>query len=235
MAAVMPGMMAWGLVTGVAMVKGGLPWQIALLMALTVFAASAQLAAVPLMVSGAPMWVVWLTAACVNLRFVIFSAQMRRHMMALPPRWRMLAGYLTADVTYVLMQQRYGDAEPASQERPEPLAYFLGLCLVNWSGWNIAAVCGVLFAATIPTHWGLGFAGTLALLGLLGSLMRDRSLAATVGVAGATALLAFHLPFKLHIVLAVMAAVTMGLLFDEGRRWQDRVRAPEDEQNRRAG
>lgn len=218
MAAVMPGMIAWGVVTGVAMVKGGLPWPVALLMALTVFAASAQLAAVPLMVAGAPLWVVWLTAICVNLRFVIFSAQMRRHMMALPPRWRLLAGYLTADVTYVLMQQRHGDDDPAGRDRPEALAYFVGLCAVNWTGWNIAAVCGVLFAATIPTEWGLGFAGTLALLGLLGALLRDRALAATSGVAGATALAAFHLPFKLHIVVSVAAAVSLGLLWEQAQR-----------------
>src|SRR5690606_38633074 len=96
MGSVTPGVVAWGLVTGVAMVKAGLPLSIALLMSLSVFAASAQLAALPLMLAGAPLWVVWVTALCVNLRFVIFSAQMRVHMMSLPLRWRLVAGYLTA-------------------------------------------------------------------------------------------------------------------------------------------
>ena len=68
------GMGAWGLVTGVAMVKGGMSVPLALVMSLLVYAGSAQLAVIPLLAVGGPLWVVWLTAACVNLRFVIFSS-----------------------------------------------------------------------------------------------------------------------------------------------------------------
>jgi predicted branched-subunit amino acid permease len=215
MARVMPGLMAWGLVTGVAMVKAGLPMSVAVLMSLSVFAASAQLAALPLMLAGAPLWVVWLTALCVNLRFVIFSAQMRLHMMALPLRWRLVAGYLTADVTYVLSVHRHGGKEPASDTNVAPLAYFVGSALVNWVGWNVASLCGVLFAAWIPSRWGLGFAGTLALLGLLVSLAKDKRTLFTAGLAGTAAVAAFGLPYRLYIVVAVAAAVAAGLLMDE--------------------
>ena len=70
-----PGLAAWGLVTGVAMVRSGLdPW-LALLMSLTVYAGSSQLASLPLIAAGAPIWVVLLTGFVVNLRFVIYSAQ----------------------------------------------------------------------------------------------------------------------------------------------------------------
>ena len=51
------GIAAWGLVTGVAMAKSGLPMPLALLMSLIVFAGSAQLAALPLLAGGAPLWV----------------------------------------------------------------------------------------------------------------------------------------------------------------------------------
>lgn len=215
MGRLMPGIVAWGLVTGVAMVKAGMPWPVALLMALTVFAASAQLAAVPLMLAGAPIWVVWLTASCVNLRFVIFSAQMRRHMLGMPLRWRMAAGYLTADLTYVLMHQRYGDSEPAGRAFPDPLAYLLGLSVVNWGAWNVSAAAGVVFACAIPTEWGLGFAGTLALVALLVTLVKDRLTGLTAGMAGTAAVAAYALPFKLHIVVAVAAAVAAGLLMEQ--------------------
>lgn len=214
MARVMPGLMTWALVTGVAMAKSGLPLSIALLMSLSVFAASAQLSAVPLLLAGAPIWVVWLTALCVNLRFVIFSAQMREHMMCLPLRWRLVAGYLTADVTYVMSVHRYGGKAPASRDRIEPLAYFVGLAVVNWAGWNIASLCGVLFAAWVPTSWGLGFAGTLALLGLLVTLAKDKQTLWTAGLAASAAVAAFALPFRLYIVVAVAAAVAVGLLMD---------------------
>lgn len=219
MLAVTPGVLAWGMVTGVAMVKAGMPTSVALLMALTVFAASAQLASVPLMLLGAPIWVVWVTAWCVNLRFVIFSVQMRRFMMALPLRWRLTAGYLTADITYVFMQQKYGQSPPVDRDHPEPLAYFVGLVAVNWTAWNVAAALGVVFAEVIPTNWGMGFAGTLALVGLLVTLVRDRFTGISAALAGTAAVAAFGLPFKLHIIVAVAAAVAAGLLMEQARAW----------------
>jgi predicted branched-subunit amino acid permease len=97
MRAVSLGIAAWGLVTGVAMVKSGLSVQLALAISLFVFAGSAQLAALPLIAAGAPLWLILGTAFCVNLRFVVFSAQMRPYFEQVP-RWRRLAyGYLIGD------------------------------------------------------------------------------------------------------------------------------------------
>lgn len=221
MARVMPGLMAWAVVTGVVMAKSGLPFWVAEAMAVCVFAASAQLSAVPLLLAGAPLWVIWLTAACVNLRFVIFSAQMRKHMVCLPLGWRVLAGYLTADVTYVLSVQRHGESPPASPRHPAPLAYFMGGALVNWAGWCVAALLGVVGASWIPTRWGLQFAGALALLALLVNLSRDRRTFSSAVVAGAAATALYSLPFKLYIVAAVAVGVTVGLVWDALARARD--------------
>jgi len=220
MARVLPGMLAWGLVTGGAMTTSGLPLPIVLLMSLLVFAASAQLSAVPLMLVGAPLWLIWLTALCVNLRFVIFSAQLRPHMMTLALRWRLMAGYLSADVTYVLTVHRHGEDEPASGSNPEPLAYFLGVAIVNWLGWNVASLLGIAFASQVPQEWGLGFAGSLALLALLVTLIKDgRGLFAAL-VAAVTAVAAWGMPMRLHIVVAILVAVAAGLVLE---RWVPRA------------
>lgn len=216
MARVLPGMLAWGLVTGVAMTTSGLPLPIVLLMSLLVFAASAQLSAVPLLLVGAPLWLIWLTALCVNLRFVIFSAQLRPHMMTLPWGWRLVAGYLSADVTYVLTVHRHGEDAPASGAHPEPLAYFLGVAVVNWVGWNVASLLGIAFASQIPQAWGLGFAGTLALLALLVTLVKDGKGGLSVLVAAVAAVAAWGMPMRLHIVVAILVAVAAGLLFERG-------------------
>lgn len=216
MARVLPGMIAWGLVTGVAMTTSGLPLPIVLLMSVLVFAASAQLSAVPLLLVGAPLWLIWLTALCVNLRFVIFSAQLRPHMMTLPLRWRLVAGYLSADVTYVLTVHRHGEDAPAGASNPEPLAYFLGVALVNWTGWNVASLLGIAFASQIPQAWGLGFAGSLALLALLVTLIKDGRGLLSVVVGAIVAVAAWGMPMRLHIVVAIAVAVGAGLAID---RW----------------
>lgn len=210
MASVSPGIAAWGLVTGVAMVKGGLSVPLALLMSLTVYAGSAQLAVIPLMTAGAPLWVILGTAFCVNLRFVIFSAQWRPYFRHLPLRRRVALGYVSGDMSYVLFMKRF--REPGTQEGQ--VEYFLGSATLNLLAWQVASVAGILLADVVPTAWGLGFAGVLALLGTACSLLSDRATGVAAAVAAAAALAAFSLPFKLHIVVAIAAAVCVGLLID---------------------
>jgi predicted branched-subunit amino acid permease len=63
--------------TGVAMVKSGMSVFEAVAMTMLVFAGSSQLAAIPLLVAGAPAWVILATGFCVNLRFVVFSLHLQ--------------------------------------------------------------------------------------------------------------------------------------------------------------
>ncbi|HJV63923.1 MAG TPA: AzlC family ABC transporter permease [Albitalea sp.] len=232
MAGVSLGIAAWGLVTGVAMVKSGLSVPLALFMSLAVFAGSAQLAVVPLMALGAPMGVIWATALCVNLRFVIFSAQWRPYFRRLPLRRRLLMGYFTGDLNYVVFMKRF--REPRDDEGQ--IEYFLGGALVCWLAWQLPSIAGIVLADVIPTQWGLGFAGVLALLGLAYSMLSDRATTLAAAVAGAAAVAAFALPLRLYIVVAIAAAVCMGLLIDgsgdAGRRVRQLLSA--DSARRRA-
>lgn len=208
------GIGAWGLVTGVAMVKAGMTVPLALLVSLTVFAGSAQLATTPLIIAGAPLWVVWATAACVNLRFVIFSAGWRPYFERLPLARRLAIAYVAGDLNYVLFIRRY----PRPDEAVGQEAYYWGGAVVNWTAWQVFSVLGIALATSVPSHWGLEFAGTLALLGLVGSLLADRATWVAAGVAAAAALAAFALPFKLHIVVAIVAAVSVGVAMDHHSR-----------------
>jgi len=217
------GVGAWGLVTGVAMVKGGMSTPLALFMSLTVYAGSAQLAVLPLMVAGAPLWVIWLTAACVNLRFVIFSSMWRSYFAHLPRRERMKLGFFSGDVIFVAFMKRYPRPEP----QPEQLPYFWGAATTNWLAWQLPSVAGIILANAIPLSWGLGFAGVLALLGILLSMLGDRASWLATGVACTAAVAAFALPLKLNILVAIAAAVTAGLAMEAGERALRRARMRE--------
>jgi predicted branched-subunit amino acid permease len=204
------GIAAWGLVTGVAMVKSGLSLPVAALMTVLVYAGSAQLAALPLIVAGAPLWIVLATAFCVNLRFVIFSAHWREYFGRLP-RWRRLAlMYFAADLNYVLFVRRFPEPRPA----PEQLPYFWGGVVWNWGSWQAASLLGVVIADRVPTEWGLGFAGVLALLGVTYSLLSGSKSWIAAGVAACAAVAAFGLPLKLNIVVGIVAGVAAGLILD---------------------
>jgi predicted branched-subunit amino acid permease len=210
MSGILPGIGAWGLVTGVAMVKGGLTVPLALFMSFTVFAGSAQLATLPLIVSGAPMWVVWATALCVNLRFVVFSAQWRPFFLRFTWAQRLFMGYFCGDTNFVLFTRRFKEARVGEGQ----ISYFAGSCLSNWVVWQVSSVLGIFLADGVPTQWGLGFAGVLALLGLLLTLVSDRRTAAAAAVAAGAAIAAFALPLKLNILVAITAAICAGLSMD---------------------
>jgi predicted branched-subunit amino acid permease len=209
-----PGIAAWGLMTGVAMVKSGMSVFESLLMALLVFAGSSQLAAIPLIVAGAPLWVILATGFCVNLRFVVFSLHLRPYLMHLPLWQRLTHGYLTADLSYVLFTKRFPKPgrEPAQHRAQE--AYLAGNCCVNWSAWVGAGVVGVALANFIPTQWGMGFAGILCLVGILCSLATTRLRIVSAAVAGVAAVAAYALPLKLNIVVAIAAAVLLCLTLE---------------------
>ena len=208
--------------TGVAMVNSGLSTFEALLMGVIVFAGSSQLAAIPLMASGAPMWVVLATGFCVNLRFVVFSAHLRPYVMHLPLGERLLTGYLITDLTYVQFTHRYPQPGTDETQQRAQQAYLAGNCGVTWVSWVGFSVLGILLASLIPISWGLGFAGILALLGILFSLASSPLRWVSAGVAGTAAVAAFALPFKLNILLAIAAAVAMSLLLESVRRVGDR-------------
>ena len=80
--------------------------------------------------------------------------------------------------------------------------------------WQLASLLGIVLADRVPTEWGLGFAGVLALLGITYSLLSDKKSWVAAGVAACAAVAAFGLPLKLNIVVAIAAGVAIGLLLD---------------------
>lgn len=216
-----PGMAAWGLMTGVAMAKAGLSTVEAFAMALLVYAGSSQLAALPLLVAGAPLWVILATAFCVNLRFVVFSLHLRPYVMHLPLAPRLFTGYLMTDMSYALVTRRHPAPASDAQGREAQLAHISGSSLANWFAWMVPSLSGVALANAIPERWGLGFAGILCLLGMTASLAQTRLRVVAAAVAGATAVAAYGLPLKMNIVLAIGAAVLACLVLESHPRLKE--------------
>ncbi|HSW20680.1 MAG TPA: AzlC family ABC transporter permease [Ramlibacter sp.] len=202
-----PGMAAWGLMTGVAMMKSGLSLTESLAMALFVFAGSSQLASLPLLVAGAPFWVILAAGFCVNLRFVVFSLHLRNYMMHMPLARRLFVGYLTTDMGYVLHTRRFPEPGHDEPSRLAQDAYLFGNCVFNWVVWMVPSMLGIVLANFVPTTWGLGFAGILCLVGIMCSLATTRLRIVSALVAGVTAVAASALPLKLNIVVAIGVAV----------------------------
>jgi predicted branched-subunit amino acid permease len=208
----MPGIFAWGVVAGMAMMQSGLTlWQ-ALGMTLIVFAGSAQLAALPLMAANAPAVLVFLTGLVVNLRFVIFAASLGPHFAHLSWRQRLFYGYLNNDLMMGFFPQRFPAYTVAHTSGK--VGYFAGVCYPNWLTWQAGSVAGILLASQVPASWGIGFAGTLALLAVMIPLVVNAAALGGVIVAGAVGVAAYGLPYKLGMLLALVAGMATASVID---------------------
>lgn len=213
------GIGAWGLVVGIAMVKSGLTVPQSLGMTLIVFAGSAQLAALPLIATNAPIWVIFATALVVNLRFVIFAALLAPHFAHLPWRKRLLLGYVAGDMTVALFLQKY----PSEAPQVGKLSYLKGLLFPNWTSWQVGSIAGIFLGSAVPAEWGLSFAGTLAIICVMIPLMIGRPALCGVLVAGAVSVLAAGLPYKLGLLAAVLLGMLTAMAIEEGtEKWKSR-------------
>ncbi len=205
----------WGFVTGVAMVNTGMPVSIGLVMTLTVFAGSAQLAVLPLLAVGAPLPLVWVTALIVNLRFVIFSASSRPAFVHLPLRQRALAGYLNGDLGFALFSLRFAD-DP-ERGNPTQWGYFYGGAVVNWTVWQASSIAGLLLGGLAPSSWGLELAAYLALVAVLVPMTVTSPAVAGVAVAVVASLATVRMPLRLGLIVSVVAGVAVALAVERVR------------------
>ncbi len=212
------GLVPWAIATGIAMRASGLSVGESVAMNVLVFAATAQLGTLPLLVSEAPVWLILATAAILNLRFVIYSAAMAPAFHDQPWARRALGSYLLVDVVFLVQ----GPGLLQEQDAQRRWGRFLGAGLWCWGTWQIASLVGIVGASWVPAHWSLGFMGTIALLVLLVPMCRERVMLVTAVAAGASALLLRDLPLRTGVIAAVIVGLVAGYLFE--RRQQGGTR-----------
>lgn len=202
-----PGIFAWAVVTGVAMMQSQLGLVEALGFSFLAYAGAAQLAALPLMAAGSPLWLIFFTAVMVNLRFVIYAATTRKTFSQLSWQRRLLLGYLTGDITFVVLMRRLQKAP----ERPAHDCYLLGLGAVNWIVWHAGCVTGILLGARIPAEWGLEIAGTLVLLAFVVPYCFRLASASGISAAALIAVLTYDWPMRIGLLVAIVFGIAVAL------------------------
>jgi len=209
----------WGFVTGIAMVSSGLSQNMATLMTLLVYAGSAQLTALPLIAAGSPLWLIFLAACVVNLRFVIFGAAVYPYFRHY--RWprRLLLGYWLSDIGFVVFMTRYTQAkrratQPGKQRTGtrSQMWYYLGLIVPGWWIWQIFSISGIYLGDFVPKSWGLEFGAILALMAVAIPLVRQWPMACALAVSGVLAWVCQPLPLRLGLLVAVTGGILAGVL-----------------------
>ena len=202
-----PATLAWGIVTGIAMAQSGLSLAQAYGLSIIGFAGSAQLAALPLLISHAPVVVIVLTALIVNLRFVIYSAALKSEFSMLGFPLRLGFAYLVGDFPFVI----YTRHAPRFEVALRPM-YFTGIGVLNFLAWHVGSLAGLIAAGRVPAAWGLDFAGMVALVALLVPMLATRSGLAACAVGGAAGVAFDGLPAHAGLVVATLAGIVAAFL-----------------------
>lgn len=205
-------MAAFGVISGVAMVGAGLSPFLAAAMSLIVFAGTAQLAALQLVAAGTPLGVIVLAGLILNLRFVLYSLSVSPYLRRLPRGARWLAAYFLSDNGYAHTIAR----TVSRPDEPGHADYFMGACAAVWVTWQAATLAGIVLGAGIPASWSLEFVVVLTFTALAVASVRDLAGGAAALAAGATALAATGLPFRLGLIAAAAAGVAAGMTAE---RW----------------
>lgn len=210
-----PGVIPFGLVTGVMAIEMGMSPTTAMGMTLIFYSGSAQMVALQLLHSGALPLAIVLTALIINLRFVMYSASLAPHLHHLPRRWTWPVSYMLSDQSYALCTLRF-----ASGELTGPFAhwFYAGTAFAMWLAWQLSVLAGVCLGASIPDTWSLSFAIPLSFLALLIPGLRNVPSLAAATVGGLIAVLAVKMPYNLGLVTASIGGVVAGVITESLRK-----------------
>jgi len=198
----------FGMVFGAIGAEAGLAMAEILGFSLLVIAGASQVAAVQLMVEGAPAFVILATALTINLRMAMYSAALAPHFGSVAPWRRGLMAYVLVDQSYAASALEFERRPDMSV--PEKVAYFAGTSVPLCLPWCVASWAGAVVGQAVPAGMGLDFAVPITFLALLAPMLRSRAHWAAATVSVATALALSWLPYGLGLLVAAVSAMATG-------------------------
>lgn len=201
------GVTPFGMIYGVLATSAGINALDAQAMSSVVFAGSSQFMLVQLMELGTPAIMMILTGLVINLRHALYSASIAPFTRRLSTGWKLILSYLLTDEAYAVAIMHYREAESIRHKH----WYFLGAGLALWTCWQISTAAGIFLGAQVPPDWGLDFTLALTFIALAVPAVNDRPSLLSALSAGATALFARNLPYKLGLIAAALVGIAVGL------------------------
>jgi predicted branched-subunit amino acid permease len=206
----LPGIIPFGLIAGFTPVSFGYTWLDSWMGSLLMFAGASQLAAYQLMNEGASIWVILLTVAAINLRYVLYSASIAPHLVDANRTTRLLAGYGLTDQIYAVCHRDYPTHDWNLHER---VAYYTGGTLLLWGLWQACTVIGAFVGQIIPVFWSLEFMIPLTFLALALNTLKTKAHQAAAVTGAIVSLLGLDLPYNLGLIFGGLSGIAAGVLF----------------------
>jgi 4-azaleucine resistance transporter AzlC len=211
---VLLGYLTIGLAFGLLLVRSGLPWWIAPLMSVIVYAGAAQYMALGLLGAGAGLAEIALLTLVINARHMVYGLSLLDRFKA--------AGRAKPYLVYSLTDETYGilttvDAPEGSTEA-ERNRFYLAVSALDQSYWVAGTLVGAIVGGLIRVDTrGLDFALTALFIVLLVEQMRSVRRAEPYLVAAAAAILAFIVVGPANLLVVAILLAIGGILLLRGR------------------
>ena len=203
------GVVPFGLVFGVLGIASGLTALQTILMSSIIFGGASQVVFAQLWSIGATPLVTGGSVAIINLRHIIYSANISKYISVLSLRWRLALGYLLTDEAFAISFQEF--------ENRNRFAHYhlLGGGLTLWVFWQISTVTGVFLGANIPTYLNLEFAIPLTFIAIILPRLKSIAQISTAVTASIIAIFGQEIPYGLWIIVASISGMFIGGLINQ--------------------
>lgn len=203
------GAIPFGIIFGTLAAPSGLSPVGAVLMSVVVFAGASQFIAIGLMAAGASLPLIVATTFVVNLRHMLYAANLVPKVRHLPQRWRAIMAFGLTDETFAAVSSRF----LVNDDTRHAQWFYLGSMLAMYGSWVLCTLIGVTIGEWFPgiRHWGLDFAMSVTFIGIIAPYLRNAPMWAAVVSAVALAVGLAHLPHNLGLLLAALGGIAVGM------------------------
>lgn len=174
-----------------------------------VFAGASQFIAVTLLASATITPVIVLTVFVVNLRQMLYSANLMHHAGAWPQWQRAVLAFFLTDETFAVVSDRV-NRHPGE---PGLRWFYLGSALFMYAFWQLATVLGYTLGGQIPglASWGLDIAMVVAFIGIVVPALKQRADWACATTAFTSAVVTHAWPYQTGLLFSSLLAVAVGI------------------------
>ena len=183
-------------------------------MSAIVFAGASQFIAITLLASATAWPVIVFTVFVVNLRQMLYSANLMGQVKRWPQSWRAVLSFWLTDETFAVVSHRLTVAPTETRLR----WFYLGSALLMYCFWLIATALGYVLGEQMPqlANLGLDVAMIVAFVGIVVPSLKHRADWACAATASVSALLTYQWPHQTGLLFSALLAIAIALLLRKG-------------------
>jgi 4-azaleucine resistance transporter AzlC len=206
----------FGILFGALSQASGVHFWTSMAMSLFVFAGSAQFVALNLLLVSAPVLVVVLATFFVNLRHLMYSANLVSHVWHLPRSIRAVLAFWLTDETFAVVSNRV--SRPIDDTALT--WYYLGSALFMYVNWQVCTLIGFYIGAQLsnPLGWGLDIAMVVAFIGVVAPMLQNVPMWVCAFTAFFSGILTKDWPYQSGLIFSMIFAIAAAMLSARLRR-----------------